>query len=91
VPLPVAFLGLGAIGTPMARHLADERFALRIWNRTSARAAALAAELGAAHARTPAEAARGARVVVTCLPVSADVEALLDGPEGLLAGFGGGR
>lgn len=88
--LTVAFLGLGAIGAPMATHLAAGPFGLRVWNRTSSRAAAFASEHGAVHAASPAEAARGADVVVTCFPVSADVEALLDGPEGLLAGLAKG-
>ena len=74
----VAFLGLGAIGTPMARHLATPDFSLRVWNRTAAKAAAFAASHGATHAETPADAANGARFVVTCLPTSADVEALLE-------------
>ena len=86
----VAFLGLGAIGTPMARHLAKDPFRLAVWNRTAAKAEAFARETGARHARTPAEAARDAEVVVTCLPVSRDVEALLDGPDGLLAGLARG-
>jgi 3-hydroxyisobutyrate dehydrogenase len=81
----VAFLGLGAIGTPMARHLARGPFGLRVWNRTAAKAAAFAAEHGVTHAATPAEAARGADIVITCFPVSRDVEGLLDGPDGLLA------
>ncbi len=88
--LTVAFLGLGAIGAPMATHLAAGPFGLRVWNRTASRAAAFATEHGAVHAASPAEAARGADVVVTCFPVSADVEALLDGPEGLLAGLAKG-
>jgi 3-hydroxyisobutyrate dehydrogenase len=81
----VAFLGLGAIGTPMARHLAAPGFMLAVWNRTASKAAAFAAEHKARHASTPADAARGAAVVVTCLPTSREVEALLDGPDGLLA------
>ncbi|MBL8996623.1 MAG: NAD(P)-dependent oxidoreductase [Gemmatimonadetes bacterium] len=88
--LTVAFLGLGAIGAPMATHLAAGPFGLRVWNRTASRAAVFAREHGAAHAKSPAEAARGADVVVTCFPVSADVEALLDGPEGILAGLAKG-
>ena len=83
----VAFLGLGAIGFPMARHLAGPPFTLAVWNRTAEKATRFAADTGAHHAATPAEAARGAQVVVTCLPVSADVEALLDGADGLLAGL----
>ncbi|MCL4212532.1 MAG: NAD(P)-dependent oxidoreductase [Gemmatimonadales bacterium] len=74
----------------MATHLAAGPFGLRVWNRTASRAAAFATEHGAVHAASPAEAARGADVVVTCFPVSADVEALLDGPEGLLAGLAKG-
>ena len=80
----VAFLGLGAIGTPMARHLAKPPFRLTVWNRTGSKAETFARETGARRARTPADAAEGAEVVVTCLPVSRDVEALLDGPDGLL-------
>lgn len=87
MPLTVAFLGLGAIGAPMARHLAAGPFGLRVWNRTTSRAAAFAAEHQAIHAPTPAAAARGADVVVTCFPISRDVEALLAGPDGLLAGL----
>ena len=86
----VAFLGLGAIGTPMARHLAAGPFGLRVWNRTASKAAEFAASSGATHAATPAEAARGADIVITCFPVSRDVEALLDGPDGLLAGMASG-
>ena len=86
----VAFLGLGAIGAPMARHLAAHDLGLRVWNRTATRAAAFAASHGAIRAATPADAARGADIVITCLPVSADVESLLDGPDGLLAGLASG-
>lgn len=93
----VAFLGLGAIGAPMARHLAaGPSFAVALWNRTGAKAraladAAIAADPSAAArvrvATTPADAARGAEVVATCLPTSREVEALLEGPDGLLAGL----
>ena len=61
----VSFLGLGAIGLPMARHLAAP-FTLSVWNRTAAKAAAfVAAHAGTRQAATPADAARGADVVVT--------------------------
>lgn len=82
----VAFLGLGAIGRPMAARVAA-RFPLSVWNRTGTRAVELAAETGARVAATPRDAVRGAAVVVTCLPTSAEVEALLDGPDGILAGL----
>jgi 3-hydroxyisobutyrate dehydrogenase len=81
----VSFLGLGAMGAPMAAHLA-RRGGLTVWNRTAATAAAFAGRHGATVAATPREAA-AADVVVTCLSTSADVGSLLDGPDGLLAGF----
>jgi 3-hydroxyisobutyrate dehydrogenase len=86
----VAFLGLGAIGLPMARHLAADPFDLVVWNRTGAKAAELAASHRARVAASPAEAARHAEVVITCLPTSRDVESLLDGEDGLLAGLAPG-
>ncbi|HVX41381.1 MAG TPA: NAD(P)-dependent oxidoreductase [Gemmatimonadaceae bacterium] len=82
-----AFLGLGAIGRPMAARVAAAGLPLAVWNRTAERAADFARETGARHAATPGDAARDADVVITCLPVSRDVLALLDGPDGLLAGM----
>ena len=87
----VAFLGLGAIGRPMAARLAAAPgISLVVWNRTAERARAFATEAGVPRGATPAVAARGADVVITCFSVSADVEAVLDGPDGLLAGLGRG-
>lgn len=84
----VAFLGLGAIGRPMAARLAAAPdISLAVWNRTAERARTFAAATGARHAATPADAARGVDVAITCFPVSADVDAVLDGAEGLLAGL----
>jgi 3-hydroxyisobutyrate dehydrogenase len=85
----VAFLGLGAIGAPMAVHLA-QRHQLTVYNRTLARAREFAERYSARAANTPREAATGAEVVLTCLPTSREVEALLDGPNGLLAGLNRG-
>lgn len=85
----VAFLGLGAIGAPMAAHVAA-RHQLTVWNQTRAKADAFAAANGASVAPTPREAAAGAEVVVTCLATSADLEQLLEGPDGLLAGLANG-
>ncbi len=70
----------------MAAHLA-KRESLTVWNRTGARAAEFAARHGARVAATPREAASGAEVVMTCLPTSREVEALLDGPDGLEVGL----
>ncbi|MEP7345120.1 MAG: NAD(P)-dependent oxidoreductase [Gemmatimonadaceae bacterium] len=85
----VAFLGLGAIGTPMASHLA-KNLDLIVWNRTGEKAADFAAKHGALIAVTPAEAARDRSIVITCMPTSREVESILHGPGGLLEGLGAG-
>ena len=85
----IGFLGLGAIGWPMAARLAG-RGDLVVWNRTAERAADFARRHGARAAATPRELAARVEVAVTCLPTSADVAALLDGPDGMLAGFRSG-
>ncbi len=85
----VAFLGLGAIGRPMAARIARE-FPLTVWNRTRSVAEALAPAAGASAAASPAQAVAGAGVVITCLPTSAEVEKLLGGPDGVLAGLAPG-
>ncbi len=84
----VAFLGLGAIGAPMAKHLAQPPFELAVWNRTAAKARtfAFSAGTGVRVAKSAADAARGAEFALVCLPTSQDVDSLLDGADGLLAG-----
>jgi 3-hydroxyisobutyrate dehydrogenase len=62
----VALLGLGTMGSGMAQNLLKAGFALTVYNRTVAKAAPLA-EAGARVAGTPAEAARGAQVIVSML------------------------
>lgn len=82
----VAVLGLGRMGAPMARNLARADHSVVLYNRTPDAALALAAELGATVAETPAAAAAAADV---CLVVVADdvaVRDVFEGPDGLLAG-----
>jgi 3-hydroxyisobutyrate dehydrogenase len=86
----IAFLGLGAIGRPMASRIAAAGLPLAVWNRTSERAAEFAQQTGARHAATPADAARNADVIITCLSTSPDVYSLLDGADGLIAGMKNG-
>jgi 3-hydroxyisobutyrate dehydrogenase len=81
-----AFLGLGAIGRPMASRIAAAGHELTVWNRTAERAADFAKQNRARHAKNPADAVRGADVVVTCFSTSPDVYSILDGDDGLLAG-----
>ena len=84
--LSVAFLGLGAIGRPMAACLSRApNVDLVVWNRTAAKAEAFVKEFGGRHATSPEDAVRGAEVVITCLPISADVESLLTPVLGTIA------
>ncbi|MGI9078776.1 MAG: NAD(P)-dependent oxidoreductase [Gemmatimonadaceae bacterium] len=87
--LSVAFLGLGAIGLPIARRLAGS-FPLAVWNRTRAKALELQDTGSVRVAESPADCVRDANVAITCLSTSADVESLLGGEQGLLAGLKSG-
>ena len=82
--MKVAFLGLGDIGSLMASHLAREPFDLIVWNRTAAKAKEFARDHNARLAETPAQAVKDAQVVITCLPSSVEVEAVLHGDNGML-------
>ncbi len=86
----ISFLGLGAIGRPMAAHLARSH-ELTVWNRTASRAVEFAgsASLRAWHKprrRRP----ENAEVILTCLPNSGEVQQILEGPEGILTGIKAG-
>ncbi|MEB3260780.1 MAG: NAD(P)-dependent oxidoreductase [Cyanobacteriota bacterium] len=84
--LPVAFIGLGALGAPMAANLLAAGVPLTVHNRTREREAALV-RAGAHAAATPAEAAARARVVLLCLTDGEAVEEVLFAPEGVVAGL----
>jgi 3-hydroxyisobutyrate dehydrogenase len=80
----IAFLGLGAMGAPMAENLAAAGFALRVWNRGRARAEPFAAK-GATVCASPAEAVRGARFVVSMVADDDATRAVMLGPDGVVA------
>ncbi len=79
--LPVGFIGLGALGAPMAANLLARDFPLTVHNRTCERELPLAAA-GARRAATPAAAALGADVLALCLSDDAAVAAVLLGEGG---------
>jgi 3-hydroxyisobutyrate dehydrogenase len=84
-PERVAFFGLGIMGGPMAANLARAGVDLSVWNRTSEKAERFASEHGARATATPAAAAEGADALVTILPDSPEVEAVLFGDSGAAA------
>ncbi len=93
--LRVAFVGLGTMGQGMARNLGKAGFPLALASRTFSKAEAFAAELGAGRpdvraCRTPADAARRAEVVVSCVPDAPEVEEVHLGPAGTIASAAAG-
>ena len=84
-PLRLAFLGMGVMGAPMARHLARAGHDVAVYNRTAAKALAWVALNGHRAAPTPAEAADGADVVLVCVGDDDDVEEVVLGEHGALA------
>ena len=80
----IAVLGTGTICAPMARNLVRAGFGVRVWNRTVAKAAVLAAD-GAQPACTAAAAAADADVLITMLADGAAVEQVTAGPTGALS------
>ena len=83
----VAFIGLGVMGFPMAGHLASAGLDVTVYNRTTAKAEAWVAATGGQMAPTPAEAAKGAELVFTCVGNDADLSAVTTGPQGAAAGM----
>lgn len=80
----VAVLGLGIMGSGMARRLLAAGFDVAVWNRTVQKAQALA-EAGARIAPTPAEAVQGARIVLAMLADDGVSRAVWTGADGALA------
>jgi 2-hydroxy-3-oxopropionate reductase len=82
----IGFIGLGVMGKPMAKHLMTAGNRVIVHNRSRPAVDELVAA-GATAAASPAEVARGAMVVITMLPDTGDVERVLTGDDGVLAGL----
>jgi 3-hydroxyisobutyrate dehydrogenase-like beta-hydroxyacid dehydrogenase len=82
----VSFLGLGVMGAPMARHLAQAGHRVTVYNRTPEKSLAWVALYGHRAAPTPREAAEGAEFVFMCVGNDNDVRDVVFGPDGALAG-----
>ncbi|MCB1956017.1 MAG: NAD(P)-dependent oxidoreductase [Rhodocyclaceae bacterium] len=85
----VGFVGLGAMGRPMAENVAAAGHALRVWGRRPASTAALA-DAGATVCATPREMASACDVVVSVVTNGEDVKAVALGDDGILAGLPAG-
>ena len=86
----VSFLGLGVMGSPMARHLAAAGHELTVYNRSPDKAVAWVAAHGGRSAATPAAAAQGAEMVLACVGADADLRAVTLGPDGAFAAMAPG-
>ena len=86
----LAVLGLGVMGYPMAGHLARAGHEVTVYNRSPAKADAWRNEYRGRTARTPAEAARGAEIVMMCVGNDDDVRVVANGADGALAGMAAG-
>ncbi|WP_146907875.1 NAD(P)-dependent oxidoreductase [Arenimonas daejeonensis] len=81
--MSAGFIGLGAMGAPMAGHLAARKLLSVIDNRTRSKAETLAAQLGVRAAATPADFA-GCTVVALCVSMDADVLQQVEALAGVL-------
>jgi 3-hydroxyisobutyrate dehydrogenase-like beta-hydroxyacid dehydrogenase len=82
----IGFLGLGTMGEPIANNLRKAGHDLTVWNRTRSKADHIVSK-GGKLARTPRECASGKDLVFTCVTDEKALDAVLDGPDGALAGL----
>jgi 3-hydroxyisobutyrate dehydrogenase len=75
--MQTGLIGLGAMGTHMARNLHRGGSLAGVWNRSGQKSAALAAELGVACFATPAELASRCEAIVICVSADADVRSVV--------------
>mgnify|MGYP000144578737 FL=1 len=90
VSAPVAFIGLGTMGYPMAGHLQKAGHEVCVFNRTKAKAEAWQKEFQGKTADTPKDAASGAQFVFLCVGNDDDVRSVVYGENGVLAGMAPG-
>jgi 3-hydroxyisobutyrate dehydrogenase len=86
----VAFLGLGVMGYPMARHLKTKGHEVTVYNRTTAKAEKWVSENGGRVGRTPKEAASGQEIVFTCVGNDDDLRQVATGADGAFQGMASG-
>ncbi len=81
----IAFIGLGVMGGAIARHLSDAGHAMTVYNRTHAKADAWVAKNGGTLATSPAQAAKGADAVISCVGTDDDLAGITLGRDGAFA------
>ena len=86
----VAFIGLGVMGYPMARHLSNAGHGVTVYNRTPSKSEQWVAENGGTRQLTPREAAVEAEIVFLCVGNDDDVRSVVLGTEGVLTAMSSG-
>jgi 3-hydroxyisobutyrate dehydrogenase len=86
----VAFLGLGVMGYPMARHLQAKGHEVTVYNRNAAKSAKWVSEFGGRAVAAPKEAAEGQDIVFACVGNDDDLRSVTIGPDGAFAGLSQG-
>ena len=81
----IGFVGLGIMGSGMAKNLLKAGFDVHVWNRTASRMDAIVAE-GATPATDPADVASKSSIVIICVSNTQDVEDVLFGDRGIVEG-----
>ena len=84
---PLAFIGLGVMGSPMAGHLAAAGHRVRAYNRTAVKAQDWADVHKGQAAATPRAAAAGADIVFVCVGNDEDLRSVVLGDDGAFAGM----
>jgi len=86
----LGFVGLGVMGSGVARRLLDAGHTVTVWNRTRAKADPLL-DAGANWASSPREVAERSEIVFTMVTNTEAVRAVTEGPDGILAGLAPGK
>jgi len=81
----IGVAGLGAMGSAIAARLLEAGHRVTVWNRTAAKTKPLA-DAGAKVAASPGEVAAASEAIITILTDGAAIDAVYNGPSGLLSG-----
>ena len=83
----IGFIGLGVMGSPMAGHISNAGYSLKVFNRTRKKSELWNEEYSGEVAFSPAELAEGCDIVFLCVGNNQDVEEIVQGKNGVLEGL----
>ena len=86
----IGFIGLGVMGSPMAGHISNAGYSLKVFNRTKKKSELWNEEYSGEVTLSPAELAEGCDMVFLCVGNNQDVEEIVQGKNGVLEGLKAG-